>query len=271
MFGIGGSSSRSVSNSNAYGYSVEGSESSSDSLGQSTSSGRSFTDVAFKDLFADLYSKAGGAASRVAAAAPGLTDQANMLFSGGLGFLDQIGGGAGADYLEGRVGGSSPVLDDQIDLLGEDLGRFFSEDLNPAITGKGVAGGTLGGSRQGVAQGRAAEAVTREFRRGATDLRARDIAARDSAATTLVGNRTEGAAVGLNGLSGLLGIAQGGFGAELAPWQALASIMGGPVTLGGSEQSADAFDIARSIASSFGASEDRATSSSSSKTKSLSV
>lgn len=271
MFGIGASSSRSSTRSDSYGYSVEGSSSLSDSFGRSTSSGRSFTDVAFSDLFADLYGKAGGAAAAVAARAPGLTEQANMLFSGGLNFLDQIGGGAGADYLEGRVGGSSPVLDEQIGQLGDDLGRFFDEELNPRITAGAVAGGTYGGGRQGVAQGRAAEAVTREFARGATDLRARDIAARDSAATTLLANRTEGAAVGLNALPGLLGIAQGGFGAELAPWQALASIMGGPVTLAGSEQSADAFDIARAIASSFGQSEDRSTTTSSSKTKSLSI
>lgn len=263
MFSLGSSKSKSSSSSDAYGYSLEGSSSISDSVARS----RSFTDVAFSDLFADLYGKAGGATARMASQVPGFTQQANMLFSGGVDFLDSIGGGAGADYLEGRVGGSSPVLQDQIDLLGEDLGRFFAEDLNPRITSGAVAGGTLGGGRQGVAQGRAAEAVTREFARGATDLRARDIAARDAAAGTLLSQRNQGAAIGLSALPALLGVAEGGFGAELAPWQALAAIMGGPTTLAGSE----ALDVASAVSSSFGKSEDRATSRSSSSSRSFNI
>src|SRR5690606_22738907 len=109
-----------------------------------------------------------------------LTEQANILFGAGTDFLGRLGGGPETDYLASRVAGQSPVLDEQIAALGEDVGRFFREELNPAITTQAVASGTLGGGRQGVAQGLAAEAAGREFQRGATALRAADIAARDA-------------------------------------------------------------------------------------------
>ncbi len=129
--------------------------------------------------------------------------------------------------------------------------------------------GTLGGGRQGVAQGKAIDAVGREFQRGATSLRTADMAQRDAAAGTLLQNRTAGATAGVNALPGVLGLAESGFGAELAPWQALAGIMGGPTTLAGSEQSSysqsSAEEVARAIAESFGLSEETSQSSSKSK------
>lgn len=266
MFGIGGSKSR--SSSEAYGYSRSGSSSESLSRGssQSTSSsaGRSFTDIAFEDIFASLYGNASGAAARVAQLVPGFSEQASQLFSGGIEFLEQLGGGDA--YLERRVSGDDGLLDEQIGALQEDIGRLFREELNPAITARAVAGGTLGGGRQGVAQGRAMGVAADEFRRGVTELRLGDRAQRDAIAGALMENRTNAAGIGLDALPGLGGIAQMGFGAELAPWQALASILGGPTTLAGSEQASysqsSAEDIARAIAESFGISEDWARSSS---------
>lgn len=278
MFGIGASSSKSSaqSTSNEYGYSNQGSSSNSLSQGSSQSTGgstgRSFTDLAFQDLFSSLYGNAAGAAARTADAAPGFSEQAQTLFSGGLSFLDNLGGGD--PYLEGRVSGNDGLVDEQIGALGEDLGSFFRDELNPAITSRAVAGGTLGGGRQGVAQGRAIDAVGEQFRRGATDLRVADQAQRDAAARDLMTNRTAASTAGLGALPGLLGVAQGGFGAELQPWEALAGIMGGPTTLAGSEQSSfsqsSAEDVARAIAESFGQSENFANSQSTSNSKSLS-
>lgn len=276
MFGFGASSSRSSSSSSSYGYSQQGSLNLSDSLSQSRgrSAGQSTSgqSIAFEDLFARLFADAGGAAGR-AAQAP-VADQAAMLFSGGTRFLDELQGGADTEYLESRLG-PNPVLDEQIGALGEDLGRFLREELNPAITTRGVATGTFGGGRQAVAQGRAADAVTREFQRGATDLRARDIAARDSVASTLQAGRLTGAQTGLNALPQLFGLSQGGALAELAPYQALAQIMGGPVALTQAQSTQfsedDALSIAQSIAQSFGLSEDFSQSQSKSKSKSFSV
>lgn len=270
MFSLG--KNKSSSTSESYGYSQSGSSSVSGSQGssQSTSGGRSFTDIAFEDIFASLYGNASGAASRMATAAPGFSEQAQQLFSGGVGFLDSLGGGD--PYLEGRVGGAGDaLLEEQIGALGEDLGAFFREELNPAITARAVGGGTLGGGRQGVAQGRATAAVGEQFRRGVTDLRTADQAQRDAAAGTLLQSRNQAAGIGLDALPGLASVAQTGFGAELAPWEALAGILGGPTTLAGSEQYSQSTseEVARAIAESFGLSEDYAKSTSKGKGLSL--
>jgi len=257
MFGVGVSSNSQSSSGISIGSSRSGSSSTSgsNSTSQATSgsAGRSFTDIAFEDIFSSLYGEAGGAAKRAADMAPGFSEQAQQLFSGGLDFLDQLGGG-------GDVTRDTNLLDEQIGGLGEDLGRFFREELNPAITSRGVATGTLGGGRQGVAQGRAAGDVAREFQRGSTALRVADQTQREALAVGNADRRLQSSATGLNALPGLLGVSQAGFGAELAPWEALAGIVGGPTTLSGSEQSSfsqsTAEEVAQAIASSFGMSDE---------------
>jgi hypothetical protein len=242
MFGLSGSTSKSKSTSTSGSYGYQGSTSQSGS----TSFGSSSQSLAFQDLFAQLY---GGAASTAAGmSGQPVQDAASMLFSGGVGFLDQLQGSPEQDYLAGRVSGANPLLDEQIGALGDDLGRFFRDELNPTITGDAVAAGALGGGRQGVAQGAAAAAVGREFQRGATELRTGDMMARDAAARDLMASRTANAGVGLGSLGALLGVAQTGSLANLAPFQALASIMGGPTTLTTSESGS----IAQAIADSFG-------------------
>jgi hypothetical protein len=277
MFGIGGSSSKSTTQSNSYGYQGSLSSSMSDQTSQATSSGgsqsTSTSNLAFADLFAQLY---GGAA----ATAGGLSGQpvqsaANMLFSGGTSFLDSLQGGPESDYLASRVQGSSPVLGEQISALGDDLGQFFREELDPAITSQAVAGGQLGGGRQGVAQGRAIAETAQQFSRGATALRAADIGARDQAAQQLMAQKTSAAGVGLSALPSLLGLRQQGSLAALAPYQALAGILGGPTVLQNSQSTSfneslsTSEAIARAISASFG--EDVASSTSKSKSKSGSL
>lgn len=275
MFNIGWNNDRSRSNSqsNAYGYSQSGSSSSSLSRGssqsQSGSQGTSAESVAFEDIFASLYGNAGGAAARVANMAPGFTEQANTLFSGGLNFMDQLG--AGDAYAERRLANDNSLVNEQIALLGEDLGAFFRDELNPAISSRAVAGGTYGGGRQGVAQERQAKLVADQFRRGSVELRTADQAQRDAVARDAAANRTAANSAALNAIPGLMEVARGGFGAELAPWEALSSILGGPTTLSSSQQSSfsesSAEEVARAIAESFGLSEDFATSTSSSNSK----
>lgn len=239
-----------------YGYSGSLSDSQSRGASRSLSQGQSTSRqaIAFEDVFAQLYGGASNVAGRLASEAGGLTDQANLLFSGGLGFLDTLAGGADTEYLASRLTGDNAVLDEQIGALGEDIGRFFREEVNPAITSAGVATGTLGGGRQGVAQGRAAEAAAREFQRGATALRSADVAARDAAAAQLQQGRIAGAGAGLSAIPSLFGVAQGGFGAELAPYQALAGIVGGPTVL----TQAQATDFAQSSAEEIAAAISRA-------------
>lgn len=269
LFSFGGGSSS--SQSSGFSRSQDQSTSASMSGGRSVSGGGSSSAqaIAFEDIFAKLFGDASGAAASLDPSI--LTTTANQLFSGGSRFLDDLGGGAERDYLEGRISGESPVLDEQIAALGDDLGQFFREEINPAITSEAVAGGALGGGRQGVAQGAASAAVGREFQRGATALRSQDIAARDAAAAALGQQRTTAAGTGLAALPGLQGIAEAGFSADLAPYAALASILGGPTVLTQAESSqfATAEDFARAFSESFGFSQSQTQSTSKAKDFSL--
>ncbi|MEX2125465.1 MAG: hypothetical protein WD795_16345 [Woeseia sp.] len=254
LFSFGGSKSSSQSS----GFSRAQDQSISDSIsgGSSVSGGQSTSgqNIAFEDIFAKLFGGASDAAGRLDPSM--LTQQANTLFSGGMNFFDSLGGGADSEYLAGRVSGESPVLQEQIDALGGDIGRFFSEQINPAITSEAIAGGALGGGRQGVAQGAAAAAAGREFQTGATKLRSDDIAARDTAAGTLGNQRIASAGTAFSGIPALGGAAEQAFSAELAPYAALSQILGGPTTLTNAQSSqfATAEDFARAFSESFGSS-----------------
>jgi hypothetical protein len=251
LFNFGGSkqSSSSVGSSSSLDFSRSGGESGGESVGGSQSQ----QTIAFEDIFARLF---GGAADAAGGLDPSLlSEQANQLFSGGLEFLDSLSGGPGTDFLQSRVSGESPVLGEQISALGEDIGKFFNEQILPGISSEAVGGGTLGGGRQGVAEGIAGEGALREFQRGSTMLRAEDIRARDAAAATLGEQRIAGASAGLGGLNILGGIAEFGFGAELAPFERLAAILGGPTVLGESSSFSNAENFAEQFSSSFGTSQ----------------
>jgi len=227
-FDFGGSKQRSQSTARSSAFDIA--QSGSVSAGVSAGGAQSSQAIAFEDVFARLFGGAEGAAAGLDPSM--LSGAANQLFSGGLGFLDNLSGGPGADFLQSRVAGESPVLGEQIGALGEDIGRFFNEQILPGITSEAVAGGSLGGGRQGVAEGFAADTAGREFQRGATSLRAADIQARDQAAATLGQQRIAGAQAGLGGLGGLAGIANLGFGAELQPFERLSALLGQQTVLG---------------------------------------
>ena len=241
-FGFGASSSSSNSSSQSTDSSIGGS--SSGGFSQSGSE----QNIAFEDIFARLFGGAEGAAGGLDPSM--LTDTANSLFSSGTGFMDQIGGNAGTSYLEDRISGDNPMLQEQIDLMGEDLGKFFGETLNPQITSQAVGGGQLGGGRQGVAQGQAMQQVGEQFTRGSVALRAGDMQARDLSATTLAGNSIQGAMAGFQGMGALMGVADAGFSAGMAPYERLAAILGGPTTLGSSSSSSA--DWANAFSQSYG-------------------
>lgn len=251
FFSFGGSKSDSFSRGSS--SSFDRSQSGSVSGGVSESGSTSTQGIAFEDVFARLFGGAEGAAGALDPSL--LTEAANQLFGSGTRFLEGIGGDVGSDYLAGRLSDNNAVLEEQIDLLGEDLGDFFANEINPAITADAIGGGALGGGRQGVAQGAAAEALTDEFRRGATALRAGDIAARDAVAGQVAGNALTGAATGLASLPGLLGIAETGTFAGLEPSARLAAILGDPTVLTQAESFGSAEDFARAFASSFGRSQ----------------
>lgn len=234
--------------------------STSASRGVSSSQGTSTQSIAFEELFRQLYGGAVGATERAVQMVPALEGQAARLFNSGAEFLESLGGGVGQDYLSSRITGANPLVDEQIAALGDDIGTFLREDINPALADTAIRAGQLGGSRQGVAQGRAATAAVQEFQRGALGIRTADMAARDQAADQLARLQQQGAATGLSALPGLLGIAQGASTAGLTPFSALAAILGGPTVLTQSQQTAEseqsAESIAQAIAQSLGLSYD---------------
>lgn len=282
MFGISGSkqssssTSQSQSTASSFDFGLSGSESLSLSEGasQSTGFGRTTQSLAFEDLFRSLFTGASGAAAKVAEAAPIFQGEAAQLFRGGLRFLDTLQEeDAATGYLESRLTGPDQAAEAQLGALGSELGDFFNEQLLPGITSRGVAGGTFGGSRTGVAVDRAAKGVASTFSRGAADILSRSQAGRDAAASTLGGLRTQRAATGLSALPSLLAIPGASMNAALSPYTALASILGGPTVLSESVsgQQATSYDLARALSESFGiqvgGSESQSTSSSTSTSK----
>lgn len=275
LFSFGGSKNKSTSSANSQDVGFNTSTSFSDSLSValSGSQGTSSSRLAFEDVFNNMYGNATGAASRAAELTPLLQGEAASLFSSGNQFLQQLGGGAGADYLESRITGENPLVDQQIGSLGDDLGRFFREELNPEITSQGVAGGTLGGGRQGVAQGMAIDRVAREFQKGALGFRTADMEARDSAARDLTALENQGAGMGLQNLNSMFDLRQSGALAELSPYQGLSSILGGPTVMQDSQSSSfsESESVARALSEALGFSYGTSESESKGKGKSVSM
>ena len=253
------------------GQSFNTSNSFSDSLGQSAAQGTSNQSVAFEQLFQQLFGNATGAAQRASEMIPGLEEKAGQLFSTGAGFLEKLQGNAGADYLANRLTGANPQVDEQIDLLGEDIGGFLRNEVNPMLTSNAVRAGGLGGGRQGVAQGRASAAALEQFQRGASGIRTADLAARDQAAAQLGGLTNQAAGTGLGSLGAMLGLGESGANAALSPYMALSQVMGGPTVLTQQQNTASSQDMARAIANSLGFSFDESQGTSTSKGKSMSV
>lgn len=229
---LGGGRSRSSQSSESDSYGYSGSNQASTST----------QNVFQGDTYQQLYGNASAAASGAAANAGQLRTAAQQLFTGGNQFLQELGGDAGSAYLGNRLTDQNPVLNDQIANLQSDVGRLFREELNPAITSRAVSGGTYGGGRQGVAQGLAADSAANVFTKGATALRAGDIASRDAVAQSVAQNSLAASSTGLGALPSLLDILQRGNNAELGVYQGLSGILGGPTTL----------TTAQSLARSFG-------------------
>lgn len=257
IFSFGGtksrSSSQSISEAGGYstGRSVSGSSSISDALSTSRGVSRSTQSVYADEFLRLLYGGATGATMRAASLAPQFAESARALFTGGMQFLDQLRGGAGAEYLQSRLDGDG-LAEERIAQLSEDVGRFLRTEALPSIQSRAIGAYGLGGARQGLAEGRAIEGATREFQRGATEIRMQEQAARDAIASQLMAGEQSAAAAGLSALPSLLGLAEAERTAELAPYQILSQILGAPTTLTESMSEQTAESIARSLSEQFG-------------------
>lgn len=245
-FGFGGSKQRSSSSSSSSSSSFDNLDQFGVNIGSSTSAqgsqSASTQSVAFQDIFAQMFGGATGAAAGINTGAT--TDAANLLFGSGNRFLDTLStGGAGAGFLEDRLAMSDDLVNAQVGLLEQDIGRFLSETVNPAITERGVQAGTLGGGRGEVQRGIASRGAVEEFARGSVDIRARERAATDQIAQALSADETARATQGIAGLSPVLELLRTGNLASLEPFSILSQIVG-PVTA-----------LTESSATSFGGSE----------------
>lgn len=264
LFGGSSQSSQQRQVSDSFGASMNRGSSRSSSGGSSSAvsggSSASRDSIFSGDLLRQLYGGALGAADAINPAVA--TERTAQLFTGGSSILDRLAeGGAGTDYLERRLSGEgSDVLDAQIGAIGKDLGRFFTDELNPAITGSAVAAGQLGGGRQGVAQGEAMSSVLEQFATQAGNLRAADIANRDSAALGLLDRQNAAGATALGALPQLAAL--GRSNPSLDVYSQLSDIFGAPTVTNEatSQQFSEeqASEYAQSIAEELGISVDQA-------------
>lgn len=195
---------------------------SSESFGESGSLARSIQEVFGGETYARLFGRASNAADKAAELVPSIRESTGQLFSSGSRFLESL---TGELETEGRLN-ERGFEDEQIDLLRSDLGRFYEEEIDPQITGRGVAAGQLGGSRGEVARGIASRGLADEFVRGSTAIRLAGQDRRDRLATTVDELRGTRAGQGIAGAAGVYGLAEAGLGLELAPYRELAAILG---------------------------------------------
>lgn len=245
--------SQGYNESSSYGESssISGDVSGSSSSGYGAGASSSNQVIAYDDIFKQLFGGATTAAQAGIANGEELGSTARQLFTGGSQFLEGLGTDAGTGYLQDRLSADNPVLEDQIAQLRGDTEQLFSDQLNPAITSRAVAGGTLGGGRQGVAQGMAMDALSKNFVQGATQLRANDIAMRDQAAMGIAQNSLQAASTGLGALPSMLDLATDAASPELGIYAKLSSILGGPTVLGSSQSSNFNTNTAESASQAF--------------------
>ena len=212
----------------------------------SSSQSSSSQDVFSADLFRQLFGDASNIAGNIDTS--GLTDAANQLFTSGQGFLGSLqeqaaGTDVSGEFLSSRISGEGGFVDENISALGEDLGQFFNEQLLPGITSQAVAGGQLGGGRQGVAQGKAIESVGREFRRGSLDIRNADLQQRTEAARTLSATKLSASQAGLAGVQSQFDLANAATLTPFSPFLTLAQILGDTTVLSQSQSTSKSMSL----------------------------
>lgn len=137
---------------------------------------------------------------------------------GGGGLLGSGLGMAGNLGMLGSIG--NPFVMNQIGQLGNQLGSFWQNQIQPGIRSDFTGLGQLGSSRQAVAEGLATDSLFRNFASGAGDLLGQ------SAQLALGANQA-----GLESLGGLQSLGLGGY---FGPYATLAGIYGNPTVLSNS-------------------------------------
>lgn len=220
--------------------------SSSSQRQQSQQTGQTFVDPS-QQPFLNFLRSAGQGIAGGQLGAGGVGDvagqQAAQLGGIGQGFLQNLqgiagGGGAGQEFLQQRLAGQNPFLNEQISQLGTDISEQFQQSILPGIRRNAVAVGGLGGAREGVATGLAAQGAQDAFAQQAANLRFQDVGLRQAAAGQFQQGQNLQAQAALGGLGSLGGLANLGlspFAAQFSPLAQFANLLGGPTVLSRSQ------------------------------------
>ena len=148
--------------------------------------------------------------------------------------LGQLGSNPFLSALMQQAGGDPALVNQQIGQLQADLGRSFQQEVLPGISRYAAGVGALGGSRQGVAEGIAAQGFADAFSRGATDIYSADAQRRLQAGVSGGGLLTQGLLGGLSSLPGLFDVGLSQFTGGMAPLSIYSQILGAPTVLNSS-------------------------------------
>ena len=225
LFSFGKSSSSSSSSSSAFG----------------ASAGRSFVDQQQQPFLDFLRNTSQGLFGQQQGQQGQFAQQTQQLFGQGQEAFGGLTNNAFLDALGGQAGGNPELVAAQTSQLSDVLGQQFREQINPAITSTAVGGGTLGGGRQGVAQGAAIQGQQRALAAGNVGFQTADAARSlqaSQAGGALFGQGAQAQQAALPGLQQLLAGPQN---QQLQSLMGLIAGIGGPTVL--SEQAA--FDTSR--------------------------
>ena len=175
---------------------------------------------------------------------PGVTNAVNQSRAYLTGAQNQLTGAmpawmqsarAGMGQLQQFAQQNNPYLNSQIHGLGQDLGRFYREQILPGIGGRYAQAGQRGGSRQGIAEGQAAGRIGEEFAQQANAMRMGAYGQQQAAAGQLAALGQQGLYSGYGALGNLAGTNMqnmlGYQGMQLNPFQIGAQIYGAPSVL----------------------------------------
>ena len=233
-----------------FSFGKSSSRSSSSSLNFGASQGSSFVDAQQAPFLDFLRNSSVGLFGQQQQGLQQFGQQSQGLFEQGQQALGGLTDNRFLDALGGQAGGNPDLVAAQTSQLSDVLAQQFNEQINPAITSQAVGGGTLGGGRQGVAQGAAIQGQQRALAQGNVGFQTADAARSQQAAIAGGGLFGQGAQGQLAALPGLQGLLSQPFNQQLQSLLGLAQGIGGPTVL--SQQSAFDFGRQRSSSTSSG-------------------
>jgi len=146
------------------------------------------------------------------------------------------GQGAVLGGLEQQAAGNPGLVQSQIDVLSQNLGQFYQQQLNPGIQQNAIGASGLGGGRQGVAQGVALGQLGNNLQSGITGILGQQQGLQQNAANSYLGATQGAAQAGIEGIGQAQQQAVNPYLQSLAPWLAQADIYGtSPGTLNSSK------------------------------------